>query len=102
MLIHIYSSGGGWHVQDLLRAARHQRIPAEAIDFRRVRATAGVQLSLPKPDCAIVRTMPPGSLEQVVFRMDVLHRLQAAGVAVLNSPASLETCIDKYLATSKL
>ena len=29
-------------------------------------------------DAVIVRTMPPGSLEQVVFRMDLLHRAQAA------------------------
>ena len=46
--------------------------------------------------------MPPGSLEQVVFRMDVLHRAQAGGVRVLNPPAALETCIDKYLASARL
>jgi ribosomal protein S6--L-glutamate ligase len=46
--------------------------------------------------------MPPGSLEQVVFRMDVLHRLQARGVAILNPPAAVEACVDKYLATAKL
>jgi RimK family alpha-L-glutamate ligase len=46
--------------------------------------------------------MPPGSLEQVVFRMDLLHRAQAAGLTVLNSPAALEACVDKYLATAKL
>jgi ribosomal protein S6--L-glutamate ligase len=46
--------------------------------------------------------MPPGSLEQVVFRMDLLHRARAAGVMVLNSPAALESCVDKYLATAKL
>jgi ribosomal protein S6--L-glutamate ligase len=50
----------------------------------------------------MVRTMPPGSLEQVVFRMDVLHRLQARGAAVLNPPAAVETCVDKYLASARL
>jgi ribosomal protein S6--L-glutamate ligase len=50
----------------------------------------------------LVRTMPPGSLEQVVFRMDVLHRLQARGVVVLNPPAAIETCVDKYLASARL
>jgi ribosomal protein S6--L-glutamate ligase len=46
--------------------------------------------------------MPPGSLEQVVFRMDVLHRLQARGIPVLNPPAAVETCVDKYLASARL
>jgi RimK family alpha-L-glutamate ligase len=53
-------------------------------------------------DAAIVRTMPPGSLEQVVFRMDLLHRFQAGGGRVLNPPLALETCIDKYLASVRL
>jgi ribosomal protein S6--L-glutamate ligase len=53
-------------------------------------------------DTMIVRTMPPGSLEQVVFRMDVLHRLEAAGKRVLNPPRALEVCIDKYLASARL
>jgi ribosomal protein S6--L-glutamate ligase len=46
--------------------------------------------------------MPPGSLEQVVFRMDLLHRTVAAGIRVLNPPAALEASVDKYLATAKL
>src|SRR5205823_37622 len=50
----------------------------------------------------IVRTMPPGSLEQVVFRMDVLHQLEAAGKRVLNPPRALEVCVDKYLASARL
>jgi RimK family alpha-L-glutamate ligase len=36
------------------------------------------------------------------LRMDVLHRLQAAGKRVLNPPLALEICIDKYLATARL
>ncbi len=46
--------------------------------------------------------MPPGSLEQVVFRMDLLHRLQARGVRVLNPPRAVELCVDKYLTTAVL
>ena len=58
------------------------------MDFRRVAAgTARSGGSLPASDAVVVRTMPPGSLEQVVFRMDVLHRLQARGVRMLNPPA---------------
>ncbi len=53
-------------------------------------------------DAVIIRTMPPGSLEQVVYRMDVLGQLETAGVTVLNSPKSVECAVDKYLTTAKL
>src|SRR2546423_1010405 len=53
-------------------------------------------------DGVLVRTMPPGSLEQVVFRMDLLPRLAARGVRVVNPPRAVEVCVDKYLAAAKL
>src|SRR5690606_26294313 len=62
--------------------------------------TPGVDLT--RLDAVIVRTMPPGSLEQVVFRMDLLARLESAGVRVINPPKAIECAVDKYLATSKL
>jgi RimK family alpha-L-glutamate ligase len=103
MHLAILSGGDGWHVRDLQRAATHQGHTTTLVDFRRV--SAGVATA-PNPlahcDAVLVRTMPPGSLEQVVFRMDVLHRLQAAGKRVLNPPLALEICIDKYLATARL
>ena len=46
--------------------------------------------------------MPPGSLEQVVFRMDALHGVAAAGVPVWNPPRAVEAAVDKYLALAKL
>src|SRR5262245_16065770 len=46
--------------------------------------------------------MPAGSLEQVVFRMDVLHAAAAEGLAVLNPPRAVETCVDKYLTNVRL
>ena len=103
MKLAILAAGTGWHAQDLLRAASKRGHQATILDFRRVQAgvTSSGHSSAPA-DAVIVRTMPPGSLEQVVFRMDVLHRWQAGGTRVLNSPAALETCIDKYLATAKL
>ncbi|MBM4074376.1 MAG: RimK family alpha-L-glutamate ligase [Planctomycetes bacterium] len=53
-------------------------------------------------DAIIVRTMPPGTLEQVIYRMDVLGRLESSGVQVVNSPRSLECAVDKYLTTARL
>ena len=103
MHLAILSAGGGWHVRDLQRAAHSLGHQAEAVDFRRI--GAGVQAgpdSLAGYDAVVVRTMPPGSLEQVVFRMDALHRLAAGGVRVLNPPAAVEDCVDKYLTTARL
>src|SRR6267142_6181000 len=98
----ILSAGEGWHVRDLRRAATQLGHQAEAVDFRRVTAGVGQAFNtLTGFDAVLVRTMPPGSLEQVVFRMDVLHRLQAQGVRVLNPPLAIETCVDKYLASAR-
>jgi ribosomal protein S6--L-glutamate ligase len=100
MRIALLSAGDGWHVRDLRRAAAGLGHEAVAVDFRRLSAgVAQAPDALAGFDGVLVRTMPPGSLEQVVFRMDLLHRAQARGVAVLNPPRALETCVDKYLAT---
>jgi ribosomal protein S6--L-glutamate ligase len=53
-------------------------------------------------DVVLVRTMPPGTLEQVVCRMDMLAGLQARGVRVVNPPKALECAVDKYLTTQRL
>jgi ribosomal protein S6--L-glutamate ligase len=103
MQLALLSAGDGWHVRDLQRAAAALGHEAVAVDFRRLHATvaAGAD-ALEGFDGVLVRTMPPGSLEQVVFRMDLLHRLVARGVRVLNPPRAVETCVDKYLATAQL
>ncbi len=103
MRIALLAGGTGWHVRDLQRAAALLHHEAVAVDYRRVGAgVATVGDSLAGFDGVLVRTMPPGSLEQVVFRMDVLHRLRARGIPVVNPPAAIETCVDKYLATVRL
>jgi len=108
MHIALLSGGNGWHVRDLARAASALGHTSDIVDFRQVQAILGGP-SLARPanllngfDAVIVRTMPPGSLEQVVFRMDVLHWLQGRGVVVLNPPRALEVCVDKYLAGVRL
>ena len=105
MRIALLSAGDGWHVRDLRRAAAALGHEAAAVDFRRVAASVAAPdpaASLSGFDGVLVRTMPPGSLEQVVFRMDLLHRLQACGVRVLNPPRAVEICVDKYLAAALL
>jgi RimK family alpha-L-glutamate ligase len=110
MRIAFLSYGAGWHVRDLRRAAEARGHQTSTIDWRRVEAAvrgAGFQPAREASDVAPERarwkrTMPPGSLEQVVFRMDVLHVLEAQGVCVVNPARALEACVDKYLASARL
>jgi len=116
----------GWHVQDLLRAACALRIEAEVVGFRRlcwegsgtgrqrVLGTALEAGSERAPvvlleetgakavDAVVVRCLPAGSLEQIVFRLDVLHVLDTHGVLVLNPPRALELAVDKTLSLALL
>jgi len=53
-------------------------------------------------DALFVRIIPGGSLEQVIFRVDALHRLENAGVRVINSPTAIERTVDKYYTSTLL
>jgi RimK family alpha-L-glutamate ligase len=53
-------------------------------------------------DAVIVRGIPRGSLEQVIFRVDALHALQARGVTCVNGPGAIERTVDKFLASALL
>ena len=101
MNLAVLSGGTGWHVQDLLRAAGEQGHSAAAVDFRTLFATNGND-PLADFDAVIVRTMPAGSLEQIVFRMDVLQQAAGRGQVVLNPPRAVETCVDKFLTDHRL
>jgi RimK family alpha-L-glutamate ligase len=73
----------------------------EPVRFSEACYAAG-NVSLDAFDAVLVRTMAPGTLEQVVFRMDVLGRIQQQGIPVVNPPRALEAAVDKYLASAKL
>uniref|UniRef100_A0A7C2NWH0 RimK family alpha-L-glutamate ligase n=1 Tax=Schlesneria paludicola TaxID=360056 RepID=A0A7C2NWH0_9PLAN len=112
MHLGILADAQSWYFRDLSRAARDAGHECTRLEFAQLaggvsenRATFGPPSGdggLNGVDCVLVRSMPLGSLEQVVFRMDVLARLEGAGVPVVNPPKSLECAIDKYLTTSRL
>lgn len=49
------------------------------------------------PDAVFVRGVAGGTLEEVVFRLNVLHALKAAGVPVYNDGRAIERSVDKAL-----
>lgn len=104
-------SGFGWHVGDLHRAAAQLDLALHAVPFADLTAAVGFgskasvhagSQDLMEVDGILVRMMPPGSLEQVVFRMDALHRVAASGVPVVNPPRAIEAAVDKYLTLALL
>ena len=111
MKIGILGRPESWYARDLQRAAQALGHSAEAIPFERLAArvsmthgesVSGTVGSLATCDAAIVRTMPPGSLEQVVFRMDALRELERRGIPLMNPPFAVEAAGDKYLTTARL
>lgn len=105
MRIAVLGSGESWYYRDLRRAAASTGDEVSDVSFSALRTDLGCgrpsfrsgESDLRQFDAVIVRTMPPGSLEQVVFRMNALARLEAAGIAVVNPPRAVEAAVDKYL-----
>ena len=53
-------------------------------------------------DALLVRPIGRGSLDEILYRVNTLHRLSAAGLYIVNSPRAIERCVDKYFALSIL
>ena len=47
-------------------------------------------------DALIIRPIGRGSLEELVFRMDMLYKLERLGFYMVNPPEAIEHCVDKY------
>jgi RimK family alpha-L-glutamate ligase len=107
MRVAVVGSTGGWHAERIARAlAERGHTCAFAPVTRMVGridgaiAVRGRDVTLEGCDAVIVRGIPRGSLEQIVFRVDALHALVAAGVRVVNEPFAIERAIDKFLASA--
>jgi RimK family alpha-L-glutamate ligase len=110
MRIAILAAPDSWYARDLHRAAGsdHELELASFCEMAVAVPRSGpVQINsgecnLSACDAILVRTMPPGSLEQVVFRMDCLARYEAAGGVAINPAKAVEAAVDKFLTTAKL
>jgi len=74
---------------------------ALSVEGNGVKAQAfGVDLS--SLDAAIVRPIGRSTLDQGIFRLDILHTLERLGVVVINKPSAIERAVDKFQALSIL
>jgi RimK family alpha-L-glutamate ligase len=108
----VLGASGSWHTRGLLAALSARGHEVLAIPATRLQSEIGedgkVQVLGPQDtvldtlDLLIVRGLPRGSLEQVIFRMDALHVLSAHGVRCVNSPRAIERTVDKSWAGAVL
>jgi RimK family alpha-L-glutamate ligase len=107
----VLGATGSWHSRRLLAALEgrgHEVLPIPATRLRsavehgdaHVVGPEGVVLD--ELDLLLVRGLPRGSLEQVIFRMDALHVLVEHGVRCVNRPRAIERTIDKSWAGAVL
>jgi RimK family alpha-L-glutamate ligase len=108
----VLGATGSWHSRGLsgaLATRGHEVLAIPATQLRsEVDSTGQVQVLGPDDtrlsalDLLVVRGLPRGSLEQVIFRMDALHVLAEQGVRCVNNPRAIEKTIDKSWAGAML
>ncbi len=94
----------GWHGEQLKTALLKQGINSDFVSLSDCAIYIGNEdndLLFPDfddlPLGVFVRGVPGGSLEQVIFRLDILHGLNEQGIPVFNTPRSIEKTVDKPL-----
>ena len=109
MQIVALAARAGWHTHELERAAAergHQLavLPYEGL-VARIGPAPGLRsrtTELDSADVVLARIIPSGSLEQIIFRVDALHRLEDRGIRVVNSPRAIERTVDKFWTSTLL
>lgn len=105
MRIAIFSDSPGWHGDELREAFSTLGTETAFLSLRdcgmRLR-TGATRLILPGldgalPDACLVPGISGGTLEEVVFRLDVLHALATLQIPVYNDARAIERSVDKSL-----
>ena len=109
MRLAVLAARTGWHTQQLEQAAAVRGHHAVVLPYEGLVATIGSDAALrsngtdlDSMDVVLARIIPSGSLEQIVFRVDALHRLEDRGMKVINSPRTIERTVDKFWTSALL
>ena len=111
MQVVVLSARTGWQTDELCRALSERGHVGVVVPYDGLlaRCGRGRDASLTShgvspldADAVLARIIPNGSLEQVIYRVDALHWIEHRGVTVINSPRSIERCVDKFLTTTLL
>jgi RimK family alpha-L-glutamate ligase len=108
----VLGATGSWHTGRLLAALEVRghhtlaipatRLQSEVDEHGDVHMLGPEGVVLDELDLLLIRGLPRGSLEQVIFRVDALHILAAHGVRCVNSPRAIERTVDKSWASAAL
>ncbi|MDQ3427156.1 MAG: RimK family alpha-L-glutamate ligase, partial [Gemmatimonadota bacterium] len=109
MHVAILASREGWHTRELTRALSERGHSGAIVPYEELTASIGGSpglrsrnVELDRVDAVLPRIIPSGSLEQIIFRVDALHRLEDRGVRLMNSPRSIERTVDKFWTSALL
>ncbi len=98
----ILTSSAGFHTDELARAVRARGLEPLLLPWEgnvgQMGQDGGVVNSghdLGQARAVLPRIIPGGSLEQIIYRVDTLHRLEDDGVRVMNSARAIERTVDK-------
>jgi RimK family alpha-L-glutamate ligase len=108
----VLGASGSWHTRRLVQVLARRGHEVVAIPATRLQSIVDDDVAahvlgpdgvvLDALDLMIVRGLPRGSLEQVIFRMNALHVLAEQGVRCVNSPRAIERTVDKSWAGALL
>jgi len=101
--IAIFTDDPGWHGKQLCQAFAKKGFKghyASLTECRLALDTKKPPVYIPGfasslPDAIFVRGVPGGSLQEVVFYLDILHSLKTLGIPVYNDGHAIEKSVDK-------
>ncbi|HDQ05162.1 MAG TPA: RimK family alpha-L-glutamate ligase [Candidatus Bathyarchaeota archaeon] len=98
----------GWCTTQLRKAIQKKNITPLCFEYPEIigRINYTPEASVNKVDilrglnALISRPIARGSVDELLFRMDLLHRLERLGLPIINPPLSIERAVNKYYSLS--
>jgi RimK family alpha-L-glutamate ligase len=97
---------GEWHARRIVRSleAMGARVTVSSLPHCAFDTSLAAGIDIPGfdgilPDGVFVRSISAGTLEQITFRLGLLHALRESGVRVWNDARAIERCVDKSQTT---
>ncbi|MCW4035182.1 MAG: RimK family alpha-L-glutamate ligase [Candidatus Bathyarchaeota archaeon] len=102
--------GQGWCSTQLQEAMKKRNITPVCFGYKQIigRIKYAPEISVDDTDALkdlaaiITRPIARGSIEEIMFRMNLLHKLERSGMLIINPPLSIERAVDKYYSLTLL
>ncbi|MDX1519870.1 MAG: RimK family alpha-L-glutamate ligase [Gammaproteobacteria bacterium] len=101
----IVTDDPGWHGRQLRESLARHGLESCYVLLTEAWSATDEDLAYPRlpgfeqtpPLGVFIRGIPGGTLEQVIFRLDVLHMYVEQGITVYNNPRAIERTVDKAM-----